>query len=94
MVGQRTKCKIILLVWLVIFFLLGSGVWSFQAGELMIVAYLVLSAVIYAFAAFLIRCPECRMPLLLRPVKLCGMELFVWSLLVPERCRHCDAALS
>jgi len=92
-VNRRTKCKIVVIAWLLLFFLLGSGVWSFQGGHLMIVAYFILSFVLYVFYAFLARCPQCRMPVLLRPVKLFGMELYRWSLIAPERCSHCGEAL-
>jgi hypothetical protein len=88
--NRRAKHKIIAALWLALFFLLGSGVWSFQAGELMILAYLIVSVIVYVLYAFLARCPACRMPLLLRPLKIFGIELYVWSLLTPERCRHCD----
>ena len=81
------------MVWLLLFFLLGFGVWSFQGGHLMIVAYFILSVVLYVFYAFLARCPRCRMPVLLRPMKLFGMELYRWSLLSPERCSHCGEPL-
>ena len=82
------------MAWLLLFFLLGFGVWSFQGGQLMIAAYFTLSAaVLYVFYASLARCPRCRMPVLLRPVKLFGMELYLWSLLSPERCSHCGEAL-
>ena len=75
------------------FFLLGFGVWSFQGGELMIVVYLVTSVIVYVIYAFRARCTRCNMPLLLRPVTICGMELFVWSLVTPESCRHCGARI-
>jgi len=86
----RTKHKIILIAWLALFIFLGSGVWSFQGGELMILAYLIVSVIVYVLYAFLARCPACRMPLLLRPLRIFGMELYVWSLLTPDRCRHCE----
>ena len=86
------KHKIIMVAWLALFILLGSGVWNFQGGELMILAYLILSIVVYLLYAFLARCPACRMPLLLRPLTVFGMELYVWSLLTPERCRHCETS--
>jgi len=81
------------MAWLLLFFFLGVGVWNFQGGHLMIVVYFILSVVLYVFYAFLARCPRCSMPVLLRPVKLFGMELYRWSLLVPERCTHCGEAL-
>jgi hypothetical protein len=81
------------MAWLLLFFFLGVGVWSFQGGHLMIVVYFILSVVLYVFYAILARCPRCRMPVLLRPVKLFGMELYRWSLFVPERCSHCGEAL-
>ena len=82
-----------LFLWLAGFLFLGFGVWSFQGGELMILIYLVLSVIIYAAYAFLARCPKCGMPILLRPRTFFGVEFFTWSLLPPERCRHCDTAL-
>jgi DNA-directed RNA polymerase subunit RPC12/RpoP len=93
-VNRQTKHKIILATWLALFFLLGFGVWNFQAGHLMIVAYLILSVIIYGCSAFLARCPRCRFPILLKPVKILGMELYTWSILPPEQCRHCGATLS
>ena len=86
--------RIILMTWLASFFLLGYGVWSFQAGHLMIIVYFVLSALVYGIYAFPARCPRCSMPILLRPVRLCGMQLYLWSLMAPERCRHCGETLA
>ena len=88
------KHRIILMTWLASFFLLGYGVWSFQAGHLMIIVYFVLSALVYGIYAFTARCPRCSMPILLRPVRLCGMKLYLWSLMAPERCRHCGETLA
>ncbi len=90
---RRSKHKLVLITWSFVFLLLGSGVWGFQAGHLMVVGFFMVSWVIYIFAALLMRCPQCRMPVLLRPRKLLGMELFTWSLLPPERCRHCGEPL-
>jgi len=83
-----------MIAWSVVFFFLGFGVWSFQAGHLMIVAYLILSAILYFFYAFLVKCPRCGVPVLLKPMKILGMNVFRWSLLIPERCRHCGETLS
>jgi hypothetical protein len=91
--SRRTKHKIILTIWLAVFFLLGFGVWGFQAGHLMLAGYVFLSALMYVFYAFLVRCPECRVPILLRPFKILGVEIYLWSILAPERCRHCGVAL-
>ena len=88
--NRRTTHKIIVVSWLRCLFFLGYGVWSFQGGELMILAFFVVSIIAYILYAFLARCPACRMPLLLRPLIIFGMELYVWSLLTPERCRHCE----
>jgi len=87
--NRRTRSIAVLAAWIALFFLLGLGVWSFQGGELMLIVYLIGSAIIYVLCAFLIRCPHCRMPLLLVPIRLLGMELFRWSILLPDRCRHC-----
>jgi hypothetical protein len=84
----------VLIAWSLSFFFLGFGVWSFQAGHLMIVAYLILSTIIYVFYAFLARCPRCGVPILLKPMKLLGIKVFRWSILIPERCRHCGETLS
>jgi hypothetical protein len=78
-----------ILAWLAVFFLLGLGVWSFQAGHLMLIGYLAASAILYALYAFFRRCPWCRMPLLLKPVKCLGIELYLWTFTVPRTCRHC-----
>ena len=88
--NRRTTHKIIVVSWLALFIFLGYGVWSFQGGELMILAFFIVSVIAYIVYAFLARCPVCRMPLLLRPLNIFGMELYVWSLLTPERCRHCE----
>lgn len=85
--------KIVLIAWVALFFLLGFGAWSFQGGELMILAFLILSVIVYVTYAFRARCTKCKMPLLLRPVTILGMELFVWSLVTPEICRHCGAGI-
>ncbi len=72
---------------------MGYGVWSFQAGHLMIIMYLVVSALAYGIYAFMARCPRCSMPILLKPVRLFGMQLYLWSLMAPERCWHCGEML-
>ncbi len=90
---RRSKHKIIVIGWIAGFFLLGSGVWSFQGGELMIIAYTFLGAFAYAIYAFLARCPQCGMPLLIRTRIFFGMEIYTWSLLTPLRCRHCNAEI-
>jgi hypothetical protein len=86
---RRAKHKIALIVWIGLFFLLGSGVWNFLGGELMLIIYLAVSVLAYVSYAFLSRCPQCRMPLLLRPVRILGMEFFQWSIITPAKCRHC-----
>ena len=91
--SRRTKHKIILILWIILFFLMGSGVWDFRAGHLMVIGFFMASLVFYMLAAFLMRCPACHMPVLLRPLKVLGMELYTWSLLTPERCRHCGEML-
>jgi hypothetical protein len=90
---RRAKHKVLLIVWFIAFFLLGSGVWGFQAGQLMVIVFCMASLIGYILAAFLMRCPKCRMPVLLRPRKFLGMELYTWSILTPSRCRHCGEPL-
>jgi hypothetical protein len=91
--SRRAKHTIILIVWLIAFLLMGSSVWGFQAGHLMVIGFFMASLVLYILAAFLMRCPKCRMPVLLRPRTFFGMELYTWSILTPERCRHCGEIL-
>jgi len=91
--NRRTIHRIVLLAWLTGFFLMGFGVWGFQAGHLMVMAYLLAAVVLYIFAAFMNRCPKCRMPLLLKPMKLLGMDLYRWALLTPGQCGHCGEVL-
>jgi hypothetical protein len=88
-VTRRAKHKAVLMIWLALFLLLGFGVWSFQAGELMLLLFLVITVLAYGLYAFTARCRECRMPLLLRPARMLGMDIYLWSLVTPERCRHC-----
>ncbi len=90
---RRAIHLIVLLAWITVFSLMGFGVWGFQAGHLMVVGYLLAGVVLYIFAAFIIRCPKCRMPLLLKPVKLLGMDLYRWTFLTPVRCGHCGEVL-
>ena len=90
---RRTRQRIVLAAWFAGFLLLGSGVWSFQAGELMVIGYLAASIIIYLIYALAVRCPKCRMPVLLRPRKFLGIELYTWSLLAPRACRHCGEHL-
>jgi len=91
---NKRACSLTVLgAWVAVFFLLGLGVWSFQGGELMLIAYLILSAIVYGLCAFLIRCPDCRMPFLLVPIRFIGMDLYRWSILLPRRCRHCGKQL-
>ena len=92
--SRRSKHKIILIVWFLMFLVIGSGVWGFQAGQLMVIGFFMASLVLYIMAAFLMRCPKCRMPVLLRPRKFLGMELYTWSILTPDRCRHCGEPLN
>ena len=89
----RGRHQLILGVWFIVFLLFGSGVWGFQAGNLMVMGFFMASLAGYILAAFLMRCPKCRMPVLLRPRKFLGMELFTWSILTPTHCRHCGEPL-
>ena len=89
----RGRHQLILGVWFIVFLLFGSGVWGFQAGHLMVMGFFMASLAGYILAAFLMRCPKCRMPVLLRPRKFLGMELFTWSILTPTHCRHCGKPL-
>ena len=91
--SRRPIHRIALLSWITGFFLMGFGVWGFQAGHLMVIGYSLAGVVIYSFAAFLIRCPKCRMPLLLKPMKLLGMDLYRWTLFTSEQCGHCGEVL-
>jgi hypothetical protein len=84
---------IVLALWLAGFFLAGYGVWSFQGGELMLLAYLASGAVAYIICAFASRCPHCRWPMLLRPRRVFGIDLYTWSILPPAQCRHCGKPL-
>jgi hypothetical protein len=92
--GRRSIYNGILLALLAAFFLLGIGVWNFQAGHLMVIIFILLSGVLYGLFAFLARCPRCKAPVLLRPFSVFGMEFYVWSIVMPRRCRHCGEALS
>ncbi len=87
--NRRAKHKLILAAWLVLFFLMGFNVWNFQAGEFMLIIFMAVSFLTYVLYAFLGRCRQCRMPVLLRPVRLFGTDLYLWSLVTPDRCRHC-----
>ncbi|MDH4163831.1 MAG: hypothetical protein OEW15_14265 [Nitrospirota bacterium] len=91
---RRSRYNGILIIWLAVYFLIGWCVWSFQAGELLLIGYLAVSTILYAVAAFLFRCPACRMPVLLRPRRFLGFEIFSWSCCVPSTCRHCGERLS
>jgi len=91
--NRRTKCNIAVLVWLAGLFLVGFGVWNFQGGQLMILIYLVAGMIIYMLYAFMVRCPKCRYPILLRPHRIFGMEIYTWSIAVPVNCRHCGLLL-
>lgn len=82
-----------LTAWLSLFFLLGFGVWSFQAGHLMVLVYCILSAIVYTVYAFIARCRGCGRPILLKPVKIGSIEIYGWSILAPDICRHCGAKL-
>jgi hypothetical protein len=90
---RRKKHILIAIAWLAMFFLTGLIVWGFQGGELMLLVYMALSAIVYVLYAFLARCHSCGKPVLLRPLKLLGMELYVWSILTPKQCRHCGASI-
>lgn len=87
--NRRAKHKLILAAWLALFFLAGFNVWNFQAGELMLIAFIALSFLAYVLYAFMGRCAKCGTPVLLKPVRIMGMHLYLWSLVTPERCRHC-----
>jgi DNA-directed RNA polymerase subunit RPC12/RpoP len=91
--AHRRRFAIALVLCLAGFFLVGYGVWSFQAGHLMVLVYVGLSALAYLIYAFAARCPHCRWPVLLRPRRWLGMDIFTWSILPPTRCRHCGRPL-
>ena len=91
--ARRRRYAIALALWLAGFFLVGYGVWSFQAGHLMVLIYTAGSALAYIIYAFAARCANCRWPVLLRPRRILGMDLFTWSILPPTQCRHCGKPL-
>lgn len=90
---RRAKHLITLAVWLLLFLGLGLGAWELLGGELMLIVFLALGCIAYVAYAFFSRCPACRKPVLLRPVNLLGMEIYLWSVLTPRKCRHCGAPL-
>ena len=90
---RRARSLTALAAWFALFFLLGSVVWSFQGGELMLLAYLAVSMIVYMLYAFLARCPHCRMPVLLVPFRFLGMDLYRWTVLLTEHCRYCGKQL-
>jgi hypothetical protein len=90
---RRTIHSIILILWFMIFCVIGFGAGDLRSGHLILIGYLFLSIVTYTVYAFIAKCRACGMPVLLRPLKLLGMDLYLWSLLTPKRCRHCDADL-
>ncbi len=87
--NRRSKNRLFLAAWLALFILLGFNVWSFQAGHLMIILFLGISVLGYAVYACSTRCPACGLRLMLRPVRMFGMQAFMWSLLIPANCGHC-----
>ena len=89
----RKRHQLAWTAWTVVFLLLGFGVWEFLAGQLMLLVFIGLSMVVYVLYAFLARCPRCRMPVLLRPRKVLGIEFYTWSCVAPDACRHCGAEL-
>ena len=89
----RKRHQLAVSVWTIVFLLIGFGVWEFQAGHLMVLIFFGLSVVVYLLYAFLARCPRCRMPVLLRPRKVLGVEIYTWSCAAPEKCRHCGEPL-
>jgi hypothetical protein len=90
---RRARQLLLLAAWYAGFLLLGYAVWSLQAGSLMVIGYVAASVVLYVIRALFTRCPNCRMPVLLRPQKVLGMELYTWSLFAPSACRHCGEPL-
>jgi len=93
MINKRTTQKIIALAWLAGFFVVGFGAWNFQGGEFMLIGYALLGAAGYMICAFSYRCPKCRMPVLLKPLRLLGIEIYLWSFVAPQVCRHCGEPL-
>ena len=89
----RERQRLVIGAWLLGFLLLGFGVWEFQAGQLMLIGYLGISALLYTFYALYRRCPWCRMPVLLKPVRCLGIEFFLWTFTEPSSCRHCGKPL-
>ncbi len=89
----RKRHHLALGVWSFVFLLTGFGVWEFQGGELMLLAFLGLSMVVFLLYTFFARCPRCRTPVLLRPRKVLGAQIYTWSCAAPEACRQCGAEL-
>ena len=90
---RRGKHILLLSAWLAAYFLFGFGVWSFQAGHLFVLLFLAASVLVYMLYGLSARCPKCSMPVLVRRIRLFGMELYLWSILTPERCRNCGAII-
>ncbi len=91
--NRRSKNRLILLIWLFLFFLLGIGVWHFQAGHLMLVMFLTITVFVYGVYAFSVKCPVCGRLIMLKPLRMLGLTIYMWTLLIPARCRHCRAAI-
>ena len=89
---RRGKHILIMVAWLGAFILLGLSVWNFQAGHLFVFLFLAASMAAYIYALFA-SCPECGKLIMARPVKLFGLDVYLWMLLTPERCRHCGKLL-
>ena len=92
--GRRSIYHLVLVTWLAAFMLLGFFGWTLQAGHLMLVLFLALSCMLYVLAAFFIRCPRCRTPVLLRPVKFFVLDIYLWSIVMPRKCRRCGTVLT
>jgi len=85
--------RIIILVWLGAFFLLGIGVWGLQSGYLLVLIFFSVSTLAYAIYAITARCPKCGTPILLKPMNLFGLALYCWSLVAPSHCKKCNESL-
>ncbi len=91
---RRGKQKIVYVVWLSLFLLLGFASWRLQAGIVLVLTYMLISILFYWIYAFSVKCPNCRMPVLLKQHTFLGAEFYTWSLLTPGKCRHCGHPLA
>jgi hypothetical protein len=86
----RKRFRTIVTLW----FLLGSLLLlsSMYIGGYSLI-FLFLTALVFAIYCISLKCPSCGKAVLHNPIKIFGVEVYIWTAWVPKKCTKCGERL-